>query len=52
MIDKTGNSPTYAKSLSGSGSPEMKSDGVSQRLAAYDRGPAADGREQAHVWRG
>lgn len=39
MIDKTGNSDTYAKFLSGFGSPEMKSDGVSQRLAEYDRGP-------------
>lgn len=52
MIDKTGKSDIYAKFLSGSGSPEMKSDGVSRRLAAYERGPAADGRKQAHLWRG
>lgn len=52
MIDKTGNSKTYSKFLSGSGLPEMKSDGVSERLAAYDRGPAADAGKQAHLWHG
>lgn len=36
MIDKTGNSDTYSKFLSGSGSLEMKSDGVSRLPAAYD----------------
>lgn len=52
MIDKTGNSDTYSKFLSGSGSLEMKSDGVSEQLAAYERGTAADRRKQAHLWRG
>lgn len=36
MIDKTGNSDTYSKLLSGSGTLEMKSDGLSLGLTAYD----------------
>lgn len=44
MIDKTGNSDTYSKLLSGSGTLEMKSDGLSLGLTAYDWGTAADGR--------
>lgn len=43
MIDKTGESDTFAKFLSGSGSPEMKSDGVSERLALDERGACRRG---------
>lgn len=50
MIDKTGNSDTHSKLLSGSGSLEMKSDGLSLGLSAYDWGTASDGRKQVHLW--
>lgn len=52
MIDKSGNSDTRPKLLSGSGSLEMKSDGLSLGLPAYDFGMAAGGGKQAHLWRG
>lgn len=45
MIDKTGNSDTYSKFLSGSGSLEMKSDGVSRRPAAHDGVRVGGGRQ-------
>lgn len=62
MIDKTGESDTFAKFLSGSSSPEMKSDGVSERLAPDERGACrrgvgvagggwVGGGKRAHLWR-
>lgn len=58
MIDKTGESDTFAKFLSGSGSPEMKSDGMSEWLAPDKRGEPADEGwgwrgvgKRAHLWR-
>ncbi|CAB1426738.1 unnamed protein product [Pleuronectes platessa] len=49
MIDKTGNGDTHSKLLSGSGSLEMKSDGLSLGLPAYDSGMASGGGKQAHL---
>lgn len=46
VIDKTGNSDTHSKLLSGSGSLEMKSDGLSLRFLAYDLGMASDGKNK------
>lgn len=38
MIDKTGNSDTHSKLLSGSGSLQMKSDGLPHGFLVYDFG--------------
>ena len=54
MIDKTGNSDTHSKLLSGSGSLEMKSDGLSLGLSACERGHGFRSRETSSslVWTG
>lgn len=52
MIDKSGNGDTYTELLSGSGSAEMKSDGLSLGRRVTAAPTQAAGEDGAHLRRG